>query len=118
MNTAILFATLFVLMALGTPVAQPAQDGMADEAGHGDVFEHREFGQQMVELEDEAKGAIAEKVPFAGREVIDPAVSEGDLAGIGFVQGAEQMEQGAFAGAGTADDADKLAALDGERDAA
>ena len=89
-----------------------------DHLRHQDVFEGGEFGQQVVELEDEAEGLVAQLVALAGRQVVDASAVEADAALVGPVEGAEQVQQRALAGAGGADDAEELAGADVQVDAA
>jgi hypothetical protein len=86
----------------------------ADEQGHHDVFEGSEFGEQVMDLPDEADVAIAERGGSGFAERGDVLVAVADGAGGGAVESAEEMEQAGFAGAGFADDGDALAGLDGE----
>src|SRR5204862_6207057 len=72
------------------------------------------------ELEDKADGDGAVAVQLALREVLEGAAAEADLAGlpaVGPVQAAEEVEQGGLAGAGGAQDRQRLALFDVERDA-
>ena len=84
---------------------------MGDHLRHEDVFEGGEFGQQVVELEDEAEGLVAQLVAAARRQVVDALAVEMDLALVGPVEDAEQVQQRALAGAGGADDAQELARM-------
>ena len=80
-------------------------------AGH-DVLDRAQFREQVVELEDEAEGAVAEAVAPAVGQVVDPQAVELDGAGVGRVEQAEQMEERTLARAAGPDDGDELAALD------
>ncbi len=90
----------------------------SDEAGHHDVLEGGELGEQVMELEDEADALVAECRELTARELGDVAALAGDRTRCGQVEGAEQVEQGALAGARRADDADHLSRRDHEVDAA
>ena len=68
----------------------------------------------MVKLENEAERLIAQLVALLGRHIVDTAALQIDAALVGTVQGAQQVQQRAFAGAGRADDAEELAVFDGE----
>src|SRR5262249_36898090 len=85
--------------------------------GHEDVFQGGQLGEEVVELEDEAEGAVAEVVAAAGGDVVDAFAVQQDAAVVGVVEGAEQVQEGALAGAGGADDAEELAGPDGEVEA-
>ena len=70
-----------------------------DPAGHRDVFDCGELGQEVVKLKDESDAAIAK-----ARELIvghrgEVAIGDGDVSGVGPVETAEQMEKRRFADA-------------------
>src|SRR5262245_19565278 len=95
-----------------------AKRGMRDQQRHQNVLERRQLGQQVVELKNEAEGLIPQRVPFAGRQVIDAPAGKLDRALIGPVQRAEQVQKRALAGTRGADDAEELALVNIELDAA
>ncbi len=102
--------------------AEPAASGVegggaafaAGEQGHGDVFEGGEFGQEVVELPDVADLAVAVLGCGARGERSNVGSGDPDVAAGGVIERGEQVEQGAFAGAGLAYDGDHLAGGDGE----
>src|SRR5216683_4515938 len=65
----------------------------------------------MVKLENEAKCLVAKLVALFRSQIVDPAAVERDSAAVVIVQGAEQVQQRAFPGAGCSDDAQKFAVL-------
>ena len=76
---------------------------------HGDIFQRREFRQQVMELVDESQRAIAQ---FAARLFIERMnVAAGDLhdAGGRTVEAAQDLQQRGLAGARGADDRDAFA---------
>ncbi len=82
------------------------------EEGKGDVFDRAELGKKVVELPDEAEGAVAEAGGLLGAEAGYVGAVDPDLPGGGCVQAGEQMQEGALAGAALTDDGDGLAAGD------
>ena len=92
--------------------------GGGDHGGEEGVFEDVEFGEEVVELEDEAEGVVAEVGAAPGAGVGEGASAVEDAAGVGAVEGAGDVEEGGLAGAGGADDGDELAGVEGEGDAA
>ena len=88
-----------------------------DEAGHHHVLEGVELGEQVVELEDEADGPVADRRQPGAGEAGELVVAEADGAARGQVEGADAVEQGALAGARGADDGHHLALVDGDVDA-
>ena len=86
----------------------------AGEAGHEDVFQDGALGQQVVELENEPDGAVAETGGGGGRERAEGLAVDGDGARGGLVEGAEEIEQRGLAAAGRADDGDGFAGGDME----
>ena len=93
-------------------------EGGADHGGEEGVFEDGEFGEEVVELEDEAEGVVAEVGAGPAGGVFEGLSAEEDAAGVGGVEGAGDMEEGGFAGAGGAHDGDEFALVKGEGDAA
>ena len=89
----------------------------ADKPRNADVLESREFGQQVVELEDEADTFVAE----AGQRLV--AQRKGvlsvdlDTARVGARKRADDLQQRSLARAAGADDRDDFAFGDVERDA-
>ena len=83
--------------------------GAADEERHGDVFDGGEFRQQVMELIHEAERAIPNLPPPRLAEACEWLAADGDLAGGGRIQSAEEMEQRALARSGSAHDRDPLA---------
>ena len=87
------------------PFAPPVPpDPLSDHDGGQDVFECREFGKQVVELEDHPKAAIAQTIAFGGGQVVDALVFKVNLALVGCVECCEQVEQRALARSALPDD--------------
>ena len=82
--------------------------------GEHDVFKRGEIGDQVELLEDEADLVGAEAVEFGGGHGGDVDVVDLELAGGGAVETADEIDEGALAGAGGAGDGDPLAGDDGE----
>jgi hypothetical protein len=87
------------------------------ERGH-DIFEEREFGEEVIELEDESEDVVAELIASGWGEVIDAVSIEEDFADVGGVEESHDMQEGALAGPAFADDGDEFSALGGESCAA
>ena len=88
-----------------------------DEAGDHDVFEGREFGQQLVKLEYEAEVLAAEAREAWSGEPEHVLTGNVHFAGVGGVECAHDLEQGGFACTAGADNADHFVGLDVEVDA-
>ena len=89
----------------------------ADQQRHGDVFQRGEFRQQVMELVDEAERAVAQFAALRLAHLLHFLPEDLRRCRRWLVQSAEQMQQGALAGTGSADDGDALAALHFEVDA-
>jgi hypothetical protein len=87
------------------------------ECGDEDVFEDGALGQKMVTLEDEADLAVAKVSEGEVVESGEVLAIKADGAGGGAVEGADDVEEGAFAGTGWADDGEGIAGREGEVDA-
>ena len=70
----------------------------------------------MIELEDHAELAIAQRIAAAGGKVVDTRSVVVDLARVRPVQQSQQVQQRTLARAAGADDRDELAGLDVEID--
>ena len=84
------------------------------EEGDQDVFQHRAMGKKVMGLEDEADAFAAKGGEGVVVEPGEAVAFEEDLAGVGAVEGADDVEEGALAGAGGSDDGDGLALADEE----
>src|SRR5690606_35156985 len=73
-------------------------------------------GNQVVALEHEAERLAAQAGQLVAVQLADLAAGEQVLAAAGPVQAAEDVHQGALAGAGAADDGDEFTPVDFERD--
>ena len=86
----------------------------AEHQRQRDVFDCRQFGEQLPGLEDEAEGVAAQHgavlIGDAG-ELVGAIVAHmvGDLAGRGQVDAGKNVQQRGFAGAGRAHDGDRFA---------
>jgi len=98
------------------------------EHGEGDVFLGGEFLEEVVELEDEADFFVAEAGEVGVVELHGVFAADEDAAGGnetvaigvglgGAIEAAEEIEEGAFAGAAGADDGNVLAVVDFQIDA-
>ena len=90
----------------------------ADGVGDLDVAHGRERGQQVELLKDEADAVLAQPgaLGVVERGEVDAVDDHAALGGLR--EPAEQVEERGLARARRADDGDKLARLDGKRDAA
>ena len=68
----------------------------------------------MVELENEPDMVVAESGEFLTRQGFDPLPIHGNAAAVGFIQCAQDMQQGAFPGSGRTHDTDDLPFTDGD----
>src|SRR5262249_14929356 len=88
-----------------------------DERRHRDVLEGRELGQQVMELEDEADGLVAERRERRGARGEDVATLKPHETVRRQIERAEHVEEGRFPGARRTDDGNALAGIDVEVDA-
>jgi len=79
------------------------------EAGDEDIFEDGALREQVVELEDEADGAVAEAGGGGGLERGEVGIGDSDTAGGGAVERTEEIEERGLAAAGGAGDGDGFA---------
>ena len=82
--------------------------------GEHDVFERGEVGDEVELLEDEADLFGAEVIEGGGAHGAGVGAVDAELAAGGLVEAAEEIDEGAFAGAGGAGDGDPLAGDDRE----
>jgi hypothetical protein len=68
-----------------------------DQGRHHGVLQRVELGQQVMELEHEPDGAVAERRQLVGRKGADILAADVDAALGRSVQGSQQVEQGALA---------------------
>ena len=85
-----------------------------DVEGEGDVFLDRQFGDELVVLEDEAAVGRAVRVELFRGEGIEVLPLDEDLAVRLVVEGAKQVQEGALAAAGFAEDEDETGRGQGE----
>src|SRR4051812_17311534 len=90
------------------PPAPPAPGRLLDHRWDQHVLQSGEFRQQMVELKNETKRAVAQRVAIQAGQVVNAPAVETDFAGVGLVERAQQMQERRFATAGSAHDAEKL----------
>ncbi len=83
----------------------------ADAQRHGDVVLRTEFGQQVVELVDEAQVLVAQFALARGRERVQRLALQLHGAGGGRVEPAQQVQQRALARTRGADDGQRLAGM-------
>src|SRR5512133_1151088 len=81
-----------------------------DESRHGGVLQRRKFREQMVELKHEPDAFVPELSLRGFRQLEEILPLKAHAAAGGTVQQPKNMEQGAFARAGGADNGDELAA--------
>ena len=83
--------------------------GAADLERHRHVVERAEFGQQVVELVDEAQVLVAQAALFGRIGMRNVLAEQLDLSGGGRIEPAHQVQQRALAGARSADDGQRFA---------
>ncbi len=94
-----------------------AQRLALNDAGHGHVLDRGELGQEVVKLEDEPDGLVAQRGEARAAERGGGLAVEKDGTAGGQVEGADAVQERRLAGARGADDGDELALVDVERDA-
>ena len=82
-----------------------------------DIFGGGEDGDEIEGLKDEADLFAAEQGGFGRGEAGGVDAFNQDAAGGGLVDAADEVEEGGFAAAAGAGDGEKIAAMDGEREA-
>ena len=83
----------------------------ADTQGHTDVVECTEFGQQVVELVDKAQVLVTQAALRGGVHLGDVLAQQLNAAGGGGIEPTHQVQQGAFARTGRADDSQRFARM-------
>ncbi len=71
------------------PIAPTA---LTDHAWSEDIFQHRQFWQQVIELENHTQLMIAKRIPLASGEIVDAFTMKVDLSRIGRIERTEQMQ--------------------------
>jgi len=89
--------------------------GAVGQDGGEDVVERGEGGQQVVALEDET-GAAAVVSQLARGEVVEGLAVDFDQSVVGAFDGADEVQQGGFAGAGWPGDGQNDAWFDRQAD--
>ncbi len=79
--------------------------------GEHDVFHDGQHRQELEKLEDDAQLAAAPDSHLVFAEVMHGGAIHPDFAGGGPVDAGDHVDQGGFAGAGFADDANEFAGL-------
>ena len=92
--------------------ADVSPDVFADHQRHQDVFQRRQLGQQVIELEDHPQVAVSQGVALQPGQMIDPLPVEVDFARVRDVERGQQMEQRALAGTALADNCQHLSLAD------
>src|SRR5438876_971391 len=69
---------------------------VTNHEGRQDVFEHAQFGEQVIELKDEPEDAVAQFVARTRRQVVDPLIVERDFAHVGAVKSRQQVQERAL----------------------
>ena len=85
-----------------------------DAVRHQDVFQSGEFREKVVELENESDGLVSQSGQFIFVHLVGPFSVDVDLAVCGLVQGADDIQQGAFSASGLPDDGVEAAFLDSQ----
>ena len=66
---------------------------MCDHAWNKDILQSGEFGEQVIKLENETEGFIAQCLAPVGRQIVDPLPFEEDFAFVRRVERTQEMEQ-------------------------
>ncbi len=85
---------------------------------HQDVLKRGQFGQQVIELKDEPKSPVPHQVALALGQFVDALALEEDLACLGPIEQAQDVQERALARPAGAHDREHFASLDFEIDAA
>src|SRR5258708_7940205 len=91
---------------------------VTNHEGRQDVFEHAQFGEQVIELKDEPEDAVAQFVARTRRQVVDPLIVERDFAHVGAVKQPQQVQERALSRARLPDNRNELAPPDFDVDPA
>jgi hypothetical protein len=75
----------------------------------GNILQGSEFGQEVMELENEADMVITEGCQFFTGKLVDTLFIEPDRAFISLIKGSKDMQQGTFTRPGRAHDTHDLA---------
>ena len=94
--------------AMLAAAAQKRPDALGDHQRREHVFQRGQLGQEVIELEDHAEMAVPQGVAAGGGEIVDPPAAVMDFALVGRIEGTQQVQQGALAGAALADDGQEL----------
>src|SRR5437868_4045943 len=94
------------------PVAPVTPSAAADHQRSENVFQRRQFGQQMIELEDHSKVFVAEAFAHVSRQIVDAFAEELDFASRGGVERAKHMQKRTFARSALPGDRNEFPLLD------
>ncbi len=87
-----------------------------NQSGHHYIFKSCKFGQQMMELKDEAHRAVAKVTEFLVSFPAQGSILKKEFSTIGTVKGPQNLQQGGLAGAGSPDNSHHLPSVDAEID--
>ena len=90
-------------------VARVAAVVAAYQQRHHDILQHAEIVQQVVELINKADAAVAKAAQRGAGQRRQRLAAQPDVAGVGAIKAAQQVQQRALARTGHADDGDALA---------
>src|SRR5215471_3212425 len=79
-----------------------------DPARYAYVFQRSKFGKQVMELENKTNMTIAKICKFFPLQLMQPNVLQKDLTAVRRIEGAQDMQQCALAGARRADNANNF----------
>lgn len=101
-------ADAHIIEKLAGPLSGFLPGKPGDQLRHHDIFERREFRQQMVELVDKADFAAADGGAFLIAQAVTGMAVDVDLTAVRMLQQAGDMQQCRLAGAGRGDESDNL----------
>ena len=80
------------------PLLASTTERLPDQVGHHHVFQRRQLGKQVIELEDEAERRVPHRIAMPFGPVVDALAVDQHRPRIGGVEQAQDVEEGALAG--------------------
>ncbi len=97
-------------LVMGFARAEIFKHPLPDHPRREHVFQRRQLGEQVIELKDHAEPLVAQGVAPRAGQVVDSSAGKLDLAGVGLVERAEDVQERALARSALADDRKEFAA--------
>src|SRR5258708_18175043 len=95
-----------------------AEHRVTNHEGRQDIFEHAQFREQVIELEDEPESAVAQFIPRSRRQIVDSLIVERHFTHVGAVEQPQKVQERALPRARLPDNRYKLAPSDFDVDPA